>query len=75
VAQGRLNVQTVLVALLLGALPLPALAYVDPNAGGLLLQLLAPLLAAIAGGWLFLRRAIADWCRRAWQRLTGRAPE
>lgn len=57
---------------LLAALPLPALAYVDPNAGGVLLQLLAPLFAAIAGAWLFLRRAIADWCRRLWHRLTGR---
>jgi hypothetical protein len=56
-------------------LPAAAWAYVDPNAGGLLLQLLAPLLAAIAGGWLFLRRAIADWCRRVWHRLTGRSPQ
>ena len=64
-----------LLALLMLALPLPALAYVDPNAGGLLLQLLAPLLAAIAGGWLFLRRAIADWCRLIWHRLTGRSPQ
>jgi hypothetical protein len=54
-------------------LPLPALAYVDPNAGGILLQILAPLFAAIAGAWLFLRRWIADWCRRIWQRLFGRS--
>ena len=57
---------------LLALLPLPAFAYVDPNAGGLLLQLLAPLFAAIAGAWLFLRRWIADWFRRARRRLFGR---
>lgn len=49
-----------------------AQAYVDPNAGGMLFQLLAPVMAAIVGGWLFLRRWIADLARRAWRRLTGR---
>jgi site-specific recombinase len=67
-----LKLVLVLLALLA---PLPALAYVDPNAGGILLQLLAPVFAAIAGAWLFLRRWIADWFRRAWRRLTGRTNE
>ena len=62
-----------LLTLLLGALPVPAWAYIDPNAGGLLLQLLAPLFAAVIGGWLFLRRWIADLARRVWRRLTGRS--
>lgn len=62
-----------LLLLILVVVPLPALAYVDPNAGGFLLQLLAPLFAAIAGAWLFLRRAIADFLRRLWQRWTGRS--
>lgn len=53
----------------------PAHAYVDPNAGGMLFQLLAPVMAAVVGGWLFLRRWIADWARRTWQRITGRKPE
>jgi len=57
----------------LAAGPLPALAYIDPNAGGLLFQLLAPLFVAIVGGWLFLRRWIADAARRLWRRITGRA--
>jgi len=61
--------------LILLLLPLQALAYIDPNAGGVLLQLLAPLFAAIAGAWLFLRRSIADWCRRLWQRLFGRSEQ
>jgi hypothetical protein len=52
-----------------------AWAYIDPNAGGMLFQLLAPVLAAVVGGWLFLRRWVADLARRTWRRLTGRAPE
>lgn len=48
----------------------PAFAYIDPNAGGMLFQLLAPVMAAIVGGWLFLRRWISDIARRAWRRLT-----
>jgi len=50
-------------------------AYIDPNAGGMLFQLLAPLFAAIVGGWLFLRRWISDLARRVWLRLTGRGRE
>jgi hypothetical protein len=53
----------------------PAQAYVDPNAGGMLFQLLAPVMAAIVGGWLFLRRWITDLVRRTWRRLTGRDAE
>ena len=64
-----------LLMLLLGALPVPAWAYIDPNAGGLLLQLLAPLFAALIGGWLFLRRWIGEQARRLWRRITGRGPE
>lgn len=64
-----------LLALLALLQPLPAWAYIDPNAGGMLLQLLAPLFAALIGGWLFLRRWIADLARRLWRRITGRAGE
>lgn len=52
--------------------PSSAMAYIDPNAGGMLFQLLAPVFAAIVGVWLFLRRWIADLARRMWARLTGR---
>jgi len=52
-----------------------AQAYIDPNAGGLLFQLLAPVFAAVVGVWLFLRRWIADVCRRAWRRLLGRGEQ
>ncbi|MEH0165269.1 hypothetical protein ABT392_11100 [Paucibacter sp. JuS9] len=53
----------------------PAYAYIDPNAGGLLFQLLAPLFAAVLGGWLFLRRWISDLARRLWRRVLGRPEE
>ena len=53
-------------------LPVSAFAYIDPNAGGLLFQLLAPLFAAVVGGWFFLRRWIATHARRLWRRITGR---
>lgn len=56
-------------------LPPPAWAYIDPNAGGLLFQLLAPVFAGIVGVWLFLRQWIAAQVRRLWRRLTGRTEE
>jgi hypothetical protein len=61
---------------ILALLPVSAAqAYIDPNAGGMLFQLLAPLFAALVGAWLFLRRAITDLARRLWMRLTGRREE
>lgn len=53
----------------------PANAYIDPNAGGMLFQLLAPVFAAAVGAWLFLRRWIADLARRMWHRMTSRKEE
>ena len=64
-----------LLALALLLLPASAFAYIDPNAGGLLFQLLAPLFVAVVGGWLFLRRWISEHVRQLWRRITGRAPE
>lgn len=57
------------VALLALVISSPAYAYIDPNAGGMLFQLLAPVFAAIVGAWLFLRRWIADLARRVWQKF------
>lgn len=59
-------------ALLALLTPIPGWTYVDPNAGGALLQLLAPLFAAAAGGWLFMRRWVSAMVRRWWERLRGR---
>ena len=61
--------------LVLGLAPAAAYAYIDPNAGGMLFQLLAPIFAAAVGTWLFLRRWIAETVRHLWQRLTGRRAE
>lgn len=55
--------------------PSIAFAYIDPNAGGVLFQLLMPLFAAIAGGWLFLRRWIAACFVKLWRKLTGSNPK
>jgi hypothetical protein len=63
------------IAVLSMALCGPAHAYIDPNAGGMLFQLLAPVFAAVVGAWLFLRRWIADLARRMWRRMIGREEE
>jgi len=64
----------VLSACLLAILqPAPAFAYIDPSSGGLLFQILAPLFAAIVGGWVFLRRAIARLLHAIKERLTRKA--
>ena len=55
-------------ALLLALLtPGSAIAYFDPNAGGLLFQVLFPILAAIAGFGALIR----DRIKRRWQTLRG----
>ena len=49
----------------------PSLAYVDPNAGGWLFQLLFPALVAIGAAWAGLRTRIALWWSR-WSAGRGR---
>lgn len=44
-------------------------AYIDPNAGGTLFQLLTPVFAALLGGWVLLRRYIGDMVKRGWTRV------
>lgn len=43
----------------------PAQAYVDPNSGGILFQLLTPLVALAAAGWAFARQQLV----RLWSGL------
>lgn len=38
----------------------PAHAYIDPNAAGLLSQIITPLLVAVAAGLTFFRKRIGD---------------
>ena len=45
----------------------PAYAYVDPNSGGPIFQLLTPLLALAAAGLAFAKRQLG----RAWLQLAG----
>lgn len=46
-------------------------AYIDPNAGGMLFQLLMPLFATIAGAWLLFRKWLAAQIMRMWRGLAG----
>ena len=64
-AQGAARWLLVLFAL---ATPLDCYAYIDPNAGGWLFQLLFPVLVAIGAGWVFLRQKIG----KLWDRLVRR---
>ena len=47
----------------------PAKAYVDPNAGGLIFQILMPLLSAVWGIYLLLRRWLSRKIRELWRTL------
>lgn len=49
---------TTVLAFALAAFPVPAFAYIDPNAGGLLFQILAPLAALFGAGVVFAREQI-----------------
>ena len=54
------------IVLLLLAIACPAFAYIDPNAGGYISQLLAPILMIAATGLTFFRRRVASafrWLR------------
>jgi hypothetical protein len=57
----------------------PAFAYVDPNAGGLIFQVVTPILAVLAAGLALVRRrfvlavqrccaAASGWMGRLWRR-------
>ena len=55
-------------------LPRDAMAYVDPNAAGLLFQFLFPVIAAIAGWWALFRDKTAALWNRLWKRPTPKTP-
>ncbi|HKD06960.1 MAG TPA: hypothetical protein VKB79_13740 [Bryobacteraceae bacterium] len=60
----------VCIVLLLMAIALPAFAYIDPNAGGYISQLLAPILMIAATGLTFFRRRIASAFRWLRERIS-----
>ena len=51
----------------------PAYAYVDPNAAGLVSQILTPLLIAAAAGLTFLRKQVGEAVSSLTRRLRRRA--
>lgn len=51
-----------------------ACAYIDPNAGGMLFQLLAPVIAAIVGAWMVARKWLADAIKRLLRRKDPQEP-
>jgi hypothetical protein len=51
----------------------PAYAYVDPNAVGLVSQIVTPLLIAVAAGVTFLRKQVGAVFSGLWHRLRRRA--
>jgi hypothetical protein len=64
----RTVIRSVAAALLISVIPTQqAFAYVDPNIGGWLFQLLFPLFAAVLAIWAFIRNRIAS----AWRSLVA----
>ena len=61
-ARRGVNVAVIVLAALLQ--PRAAHAYIDPNAGGWLFQMLMPVFTVVAAGWLLLRRWLAQQLRR-----------
>ena len=61
-----------LTALVVLACATPAHAYIDPNVGGWLYQLLFPLLIAIAGAWAVLREKISAAVSRLVERFRSK---
>jgi hypothetical protein len=51
----------------------PAYAYIDPNAAGLVSQIITPLLVAAAAGLTFFRKRIAEVFSSVSRRLRRRA--
>lgn len=51
---------------------IPAYGYVDPNATGLITQIMTPLLVVAATGLTFLRKQVGSAFRRIFGRTSGR---
>jgi hypothetical protein len=53
-----------ILAFCLMVVALPAQAYLDPNSGGLLFQVLMPLFIGLMAGWSWLKRGFRDLLNR-----------
>jgi len=73
----RRTFPAIFVVCILGLLAIttPAYGYVDPNAAGMLSQILTPLLIAGAAGLTFLRKQIGAMFSGISRRLRGRTDE
>lgn len=67
----RRSQQLIAVFMLMAFFANDANAYIDPNTGGLLYQILLPLIVAVTAGWRHLRLVVT----RLLHRLTGRSGE
>lgn len=56
------------VLLLAAGMPLQAHAYIDPNSGGWLFQMVFPVLVAIGMAWGFVRDRVSALLRRIFKR-------
>jgi hypothetical protein len=64
----RLRTISLVTTLVLCCVPNLAFAYIDPNAGGILFQILTPLFIVIVAFWVFLKQKV----KAAWTRIRSR---
>jgi hypothetical protein len=60
----RYRVAYLIVFFAFGFIPTPAAAYIDPNTGGMLFQILAPLTAFVVSVWLMAKEKCSAIVRR-----------
>ena len=63
----RSHLRIATLVLMLGAAP-ACHAYIDPNTGGFIYQLLFPLIVAVAAGWRWVKMGVVS----IWHRLAGK---
>lgn len=66
-----MNAAHLLAGLAIALVPVTASAYVDPNSGGLLFQILTPLMIGLLAFWSSLRNAVASQWRALLEKIRG----
>jgi len=69
----NVSVSVVVCCLCIVFVATPAYAYIDPNAAGLLSQIITPLLVAVAAGFTFFRKQVSAVFASLSRRLRRRA--
>lgn len=70
-------IRVAIIAVAISLIASPALAYIDPNAGGMLFQILTPVLAILAIGYRTIKRKLVqagNWLVNAVKTWVGRPP-